>query len=205
MIPALVALAATAAVQSPAAIQTPAAVPADAPAAVGTQIWDGARIGMTPEQVRRAFPAAKPVENGESLLDNAKELLKLSDVRLSTGDRATASFYFRGDSLNEIKFVADVPAGQTQANLKRAEAIANSLVPIFGKPSTCGPRQGLLAFECDWVHGGLSVSVTYMDVAGEAPLLETTIRGIVASDAQIPKQPLAPKAPADQPTGPGGG
>jgi hypothetical protein len=115
------------------------------------------------------------------------------------------SFYFRGDSLNEVKLNADVPPGQTQANVRRAMAIANSLKPLFGKPTTCGTREGLLAFECDWVSHGLSVSVTYMDVAGQSPLLETAIRGIVASDAQIPRNaPTTRSAPTGPPNaGPG--
>jgi hypothetical protein len=194
MIPLLVALAAAPAVQ------------ADVAATPGTPLWDRARVGMTPAQVQAAFPTARPVVNGESLLDNAKERFRLEGVRLPNGGRATASFYFRGDSLNEVKLVADVPSGQTQANVRRAVAIANALKPIYGKPTTCGPREGLLAFECDWVSHGLSVSVTYMDVAGESPLLETAIRGIVASDAQVPRSgPTTKSAPTTgQPPGPGG-
>jgi hypothetical protein len=180
MIPALVALAATAAVQ------------ADAPAPPGTELWRGARLGMTPAQVQAAFPKAHPVVDGESLLDDAKQLFILPGERLPTGDTATASFYFRGDSLIEVKLVADVPQGRTDANIGRAEAISNSLVSAYGKPTNCGPRQGLLAYECDWISRGLSITVSYMDVAGQSPLLETAIRGIVNPDAPVARA-LAPK------------
>ena len=106
---------------------------------------------MTPAQVQAAFPAARPVIEGESLLDTAKELFILPGVRLPTGLPATMAFYFRGDSLNEVKLTADVPQGQTAANVRRAEALADALKRTYGKPVTCGARQSLLAFECDWI------------------------------------------------------
>jgi hypothetical protein len=175
-----------------AALAAVAAVQADAPPPPGTELWQGARVGMTPAQVQAAFPAARPVVEGESLLDNAKARLKLPGVRLPTGETATMNFYFRGDSLNEVKLIADVPPGRTADNVRRAQTIAGALTPRYGKPSTCGPREGLLAYECDWLDHGLSVSVTYMDVAGQSPLLETTIRAVVDSDSPAPHA-FAPK------------
>ena len=191
MIPVLIALAVAAAdpVPEPVAATAPASAPAGAetPATPGTPLWDGALIGMTPAQVQAAFPAARPVAEGESLLDNAKELFVLSGVRLPTGGPATMAFYFRGDSLNEVKLSAVVPEGQTTANVHRAEALAEALKRSYGKPITCGTRQSLLAFECDWISRGLSVSITYLDVAGQSPMLETTVRGIVNTEATPPR------------------
>jgi hypothetical protein len=195
MIPVLIALAATAAITAPepepvpAAATAAASVPAGAetPAAPGTTLWDGARVGMTPAQVQAAFPAARPVADGESLLDNAKELLVLSGLHLPTGLPAVMTFYFRGDSLNEVKLAAVVPEGQTAANVHRAEALAEALKQTYGKPITCGARESLLSFECDWIWRGLSVSITYMDVAGQSPMLETTVRGIVNTEATPPR------------------
>src|ERR1700740_2045781 len=115
MIPVLIALVAAAADTAPAptpapdpaaaaaAAPAPAAPGAETPARPGTPIWDGARIGMTPAQVQAAFPAAQPVDEGESLLDTAQELFVLPGVRLPTGLPATIAFFFRGDSLNEVK------------------------------------------------------------------------------------------------------
>jgi hypothetical protein len=205
MIAVLVALAAAVPADARPVQADPPVVQTEAAAQAGTPLCDGAKVGMTTAQVKAAFPRARSVVDGESLLDNAKERFRLTGVRLPTGERATVRFYFLGDSLNEVKLIADVPPGQTQANVRRAAAIANSLAPIYGKPSTCGPRQGLLAYECDWVSHGLSVSVTYMDVAGQSPLLETAIRGIVASDAQVQHgTPVTKVVPADRSQGPGG-
>ena len=202
MIPVLIALAAAAAdpAPAPATAVDPAPVQsaAETPARPGTPLWDDARVGMTPDQLRSAFPAARSVVDGESLLDTAKELFVLPRVRLPTGLRATMAFYFRGDSLNEVKLTADVPVGQTAANVRRAEALADALRPTFGKPVSCGTRQSLLAFECDWISHGLSVSITYMDVAGLSPMLETTVRGIVSAETAPPPHGFRPNkgAPA---------
>lgn len=181
-----------------AAAPVPVATGAETPARPGTPLWDDARIGMTPTQVQAAFPAARPVIEGELLLDTAKELFILPGVRLPTGLPATMAFYFRGEGLNEVKLTADVPQGQTAANVRRAEALANALRRSYGKPVTCGARQSLLAFECDWVTHGLSVSITYVDVAGLSPMLETTVRGIVSSEATTPPRGFEPNkgAPA---------
>src|ERR1700740_986857 len=111
MIPVLIALVAAATEPAPAPAPAPAAAAAPAPAQTGaekpakpgTPIWDGARIGMTPAQVQAAFPSAQPVVEGESLLDTAQELFVLPGVRLPTGLPATIAFFFRGDSLNEVK------------------------------------------------------------------------------------------------------
>lgn len=175
---------------------TPGAPPAPAPAAV--EIWRGARVGMSPAQVQALFPAAEVLSDGESLLDNAKARVRLAHVRIPSGDPGSAAFYFRSDALNEVRFVADVPSGRTEVNLRRAQAIADELSKTYGKPTTCGPRQGLLAFECDWLTDRLSVSVTYMDVAGQSPLLETAIRA-VSDPYPASSRPTAPKgSPADR-------
>lgn len=182
-----------------------AAAAFDAPAA-GLEIWRGAKVGMTPAEVRAAFPAVKPVADGEALLDNAKEKLRLDGVQLASGDRARARFFFRGEGLNEVKLLVEAPAGKTEANVKRAAAVADSLASAYGTPVACGARAGLLAYQCDWIAKGLSVSVTYLDVAGQSPLLDVTLRAIGASDAPpvharpIPKSRAAsvplPGAPA---------
>jgi hypothetical protein len=203
MIPVLIALAAAASDPGPGPALAAATDPAvqsaaETPARPGTPLWDDALIGMTPDQVRATFPAARPVVDGESLLDTAKERFILPGVRLPTGLRATMTFFFRDDSLNEVKLNAAVPEGQTAANVRRAEALADALKRSFGKPVSCGPRQSLLAFECDWISRGLSVSITYMDVAGLSPMLETTVRGIVSTEAVTPPQGFRPNkgAPA---------
>jgi hypothetical protein len=212
MIPVLIALIAAAADPAPAPESAPApdhaaaaasiSVPAGAETSAqpGTPLWGDARIGMTPAQVQSAFPAARPVAAGESLLDTAKERLVLPRVRLPTGTPATMAFFFRDDSLNEVKLIADVPQGQTAANIRRAAALADALKRTYGKPVTCGKRESLLAFECDWISGGLSVSVTYMDVAGLSPMLETSVRGIVGTEAATPPQGFRPNkgAPASR-------
>jgi hypothetical protein len=164
----------------------------DRPPPPGTELWNGAKVGMTPAQVQAIFPAAQVVHNGEALLDNAKQRLMLTGVRQPTGETATVGFYFRDESLNEVNIISNVPPGQTEANVKHAEAIAHYLAPRFGKPTTCGTREGLLAFECDWLKNGVSASVTYMDVAGQSPFLETAIRAIVDTDV-TPSHAPAPK------------
>jgi len=209
MLPVLIALAAAAApapalepgpAPAPAAAAAPARISAGAEVAAkpGTPLWDDARVGMTPDQVQATFPAARTVVDGESLLDTAKKLFSLRGVLLPTGLRATMGLYFRGDSLNEVKLDADVPEGQTAANVARAEALADALKRIYGQPVTCGRRESLLAFECDWISNGLSVSITYMDVSGLSPMLETTVRGIVTAEAAPPPRGFRPNkgAPA---------
>jgi hypothetical protein len=162
----------------------------------GTDLWRGARVGMTPDQVRAVFPSAQTVYNGEALPDNAKQRLMLTGVPLPTGETATVGFYFRDNSLNEVHLIANVPAYQTQANVRRAQAIAASLAPAYGKPATCGTRAGLLSYECDWLHGGISVSVTYMDVAGQTPFLETAIRAVVENETPTSHAPPPKGSPA---------
>jgi hypothetical protein len=178
-----------------------AAAPADAPP-VGLEIWRGAKVGMTPQAVKTLFPAVRPVVDGESLLDNAKERLKLDGARLPTGDRASARFFFRDGGLNEVKLLVEAPPGKTAANVARAAAVSDSLTPVYGKPIACGAREGLLAYQCDWMNKGLSVSVTYMDVAGQSPLLDVTLRAIGPADAESPHAPPLPKSRAALPGDP---
>jgi hypothetical protein len=159
------------------------AAPLADPGPHGLPIWRGAQVGMAPSDVRAVFPGVQPVSDGEALLDNAKERLRLDGVRLPGGEAASARFYFRGESLNEVRLLVDAPVGATAANVARARAVADRLAVEFGKPVACGPREGLLAYQCDWLSKGLSVSVTYMDVAGQSPLLDVTLRAVGGADA----------------------
>jgi hypothetical protein len=51
---------------------------------------------------------------------------------------------------------------------------------------------------------GLSVSVTYMDVAGQSPLLDVTLRAVGPSDTDSPHAPPLPKSRATLPGDPVG-
>ena len=175
------ALAVTAAVEAPTialaqpdvAAKPPAPTP---PKLLGPALWNGARIGMSPDDIAARFAKAAP-SKGELLPGGAKSALMLATQ--IGGAPASAQFYFDDHGLSAIIIDRpDVVAHKTEENLAKAHHVVDQLTAEHGQPKTCTEQRRLAALNCVWMLGEAKAILSYRDIAGAAPALNVSYRAI---------------------------
>lgn len=144
----------------------------------GLDLWRGAKVGMSAEDVQRLFPGSRPPRQTTILTGGQVDTLQLETVDLN-GRPATAHFYFAGRQLVAVELTASVfQPGQPTRNIAMAQSIADSFTATYGPGYDCGPKSlgDIGMYECKWLKGRLSVQLLYMDVAGQAPLFYVAYR-----------------------------
>lgn len=144
------------------------------PRPLGPELWRGARVGMSPEDIAARFPKAVP-SKGEALAKGPKSALSLP-VQLG-GVAAVAQFYFTVDGLDSIIIDrSDLAAHKTDQNLVKAHQIVDQLTQDYGAPKTCAEQPRVAALTCSWVLGEAKATVSYRDIGGAAPALSLSYR-----------------------------
>ncbi|HEX4180297.1 MAG TPA: hypothetical protein VHY32_05865 [Caulobacteraceae bacterium] len=144
------------------------------PPPLGPELWRGARIGMSQNDVTALFPKATP-SKGEILPTGARSGLTLP-VTVG-GAAANAQFYFDTSGLQTIIIDRpDVVAGKTDENLAKARRIIADVTAAWGAPASCIDRRRLAALNCTWKLEKTQTVVSYRDVAGFAPSLNIAFR-----------------------------
>jgi len=141
---------------------------------LGPELWQGARIGMTQDQVSVLFPKAAP-SKGELLPSGARSAL-IADT-IAGGTPAKAQFYFDTSGLTSVIIDRpDVAPGKTDENLAKARQVIDEVTAAHGSPNKCDEQRRLAALTCSWKLGQTKAVVSYRDVAGAAPSLSIAYR-----------------------------
>jgi hypothetical protein len=146
--------------------------------AQGLDLWRGAKVGMSADEVQRLFPRAGSPSKPTILTGGQMDRLQLEPIDLD-GRPATAHFYFAGPQLVAVELTASgFKSGEPAHNIERAKRIAAGYSATYGQGYDCGDKSlgDIAAYECKWLKGRLSIQLWYMDVAGQAPLFYIAYR-----------------------------
>jgi len=136
------------------------------PRPVMPEIWEGARVGMTPANVLKLFPAARRTVAGASIAGDVEG----ASMATRVADHDTvARFYFgkKGLSTVELDF-GDVEMGRTAANLVEAHQLGDLLAQKYGPAQVCAsPQPGALvqSYSCRWTSGPVRIELEYREGA----------------------------------------
>ncbi len=157
-----------------------------APSPLGPELWRGARVGMTPDQVHALFPMARnapsnlitrpPVANavvgGSAVWAVDEEVF---------GRPSYATYYFGPAGLLEVVVnVKDLRLRHTRDNFEVARAIRSGLLQYYGRPTVCEDtaKRGLDRLDCRWVTPSVQVGLSYVDYGGLSPNLDVAVRAL---------------------------
>jgi hypothetical protein len=155
-----------------------AMVLAGAGAASAQELWRGARLGMSPAEVRGLFADAAPPPAVITLMGGETDDLVLKGVRLG-GVNMTARFFFRDGLLTTVQLApARRLLTRPEDNMRLAQDLRAELGQEFGAPFECGDKSyaGVAMFNCKWLKGPIVVRLWYMDVMGQSPNLRIGFR-----------------------------
>lgn len=140
------------------------------PAAAATLLWGPSAAGDSQAKVAADFPKARPPAKPDSL-NGADERLQFKDKVFDEPFRVR--FFFDGDSLRVIQLEGlKVPRNATAANMARTKALLEKVKARYGGEPVCKEQAGMInLFGCNWVSGDLEISVSYIDVSGDGPLM----------------------------------
>lgn len=163
----------------------------DAPTTSGTpplgpELWRGARVGMTPDQVHALFPMARsapdklitrpPVDN--AVVGGSAKWAVDEEV---FGRPAFATYYFGPGGLLEVVVnVKGLRVRHTRDNVEAARDIRAGLLHYYGRPRVCEDtaRRGLDRLDCRWVTPTVQVGLSYVDYGGLSPNLDVAVRAL---------------------------
>ncbi len=182
----MLALLAAAALAAAASAAAPAVAPPPGPAVLTPELWRGARVGMTQEQVHALFPVARsapptlltrpPVSNavvgGSAVWAVDEEVF---------GRPAYATYYFGPAGLLEVVVsVKGLRIRHTRDNFETARGIRTGLLQYYGRPRVCEDtaKRGLDRLDCRWVTPSVQVGLSYVDYGGLSPNLDVAVRAL---------------------------
>ena len=160
--------------------------PAAGSSQFGPELWRGARVGMTPDQVHALFPMARsapsqlitrpPVANavvgGSAVWAVEEEVF---------GRPANATYYFGPGGLLEVVVnVQGLRIRHTRDNVQTARSIRTGLLQYYGHPRVCEDtaKRGLDRLDCRWVTPSVQVGLSYVDYGGLSPNLDVAVRAL---------------------------
>jgi len=127
--------------------------------ALAQELWQGARAGMTPEEVVETV-------DGASASDGAKEdNLTLDVVRpgLEIAGRSwTAGFYFAADGLQRVTIRLDEAERSAASGL--FQPTLTDLREIYGEPFAC--EVGQFGQSCEWRWPDRKIELSLFDALG---------------------------------------
>jgi hypothetical protein len=147
------------------------------------ELWRGATLGMTLEQVKALFPTG----HGPSAIGDAKEAPSEDDGTLALwqmddqvyGRDGVATLYFRNGGLASVTVnITGVKAHATIGNMEDARALETAFSGYYGKPKLCfdSKARGLDQVDCRWQGHGLRIGLSYQDFGGASPAMVIAIR-----------------------------
>ena len=153
---------------------------------LGPELWRGARVGMTSNQVHALFPMARtapsqlitrpPVANavagGSAVWAVDEEVF---------GRPAYATYYFGPAGLLEVVVnVQGLRIRHTRDNVQAARDIRTGLLQYYGRPRVCEDtaKRGLDRLDCRWVTPSVQVGLSYVDYGGLSPNLDVAVRAL---------------------------
>ena len=140
----------------------------------GPDLWNGAKAGMTIDQVDALAPQATPA-TAQRLEDGSQS--GLSAPAELAGAPAEAIFFFRYKGLSAVLVESQaMRSGHGPENLAEAKRIVALATSQYGPPQHCITRSELAALNCVWTAGSIKVAVSYHDFGGGSPALSVLYR-----------------------------
>jgi hypothetical protein len=123
-------------------------------------LWEGARLGMSPDEVGQTIRGAKP-ERGGRLANGAQELLRVDDYSFA-GKSFVVSFFFLGGGLTQVMLSSEPYESQNKDNLQLFETVSALFRakhgPEAGRKVENLSGGGLVA-DAGWSTGQTEISV----------------------------------------------
>jgi hypothetical protein len=147
------------------------------------ELWRGALLGMTLDQVKTLFPAGHapfPINGAKTLPaedDGTLALWQMTDQVY--GRDGVATLYFRNGGLASVTVnLNDIKPHATIGNMADARALENAFSGYYGKPKLCfdSTARGLDQVDCRWQGHGLRIGLSYQDFGGLSPYMAIAIR-----------------------------
>ncbi len=157
-----------------------AAASAPPPGGGAPELWRGARVNMSLQQVEEMFPGGRTL-GGPALEDGAAPAWMIDENVY--GKPGGAAFYFSGGALTSVIVeLKDIQPRRTAENMKDARALETAMEGYYGKPSRCieSTRRGLDRLDCFWAVRGVDVGLSYQDFGGASPYFDVAIRALKA-------------------------
>jgi hypothetical protein len=149
------------------------------------ELWRGAVLGMTLDQVKTLFPSGHaPVPIGGAKTAPAQDDGSLAQWQMSDqvyGRAGVATLFFRNGGLTSVTVdLLDIKPYATLGNLENAKELESAFSGYYGKPKLClvSKAQGLDQVDCRWEGHGLRIGLSYQDFGGHSPYMAIAIRPV---------------------------
>jgi hypothetical protein len=147
-----------------------------APEGAATMLWNGARSGMSPDQIKGLFPAVERSPRPETLYGGARSELSWREADVF-GRPAQVDFFFLPGAAGLQQVMARPSAATRQAspeNLALAHGLVETLKKTYGQPSECGDNP--FGFDCIWRSDGVEVALTLIQSSGRTTIFNISFR-----------------------------
>ena len=160
---------------------------ASVPQPTAPELWRGARLGMTSNQVKALFPDARPAASQLFTRPPVPNTVAGATATWAVdeqvfGRSALATYYFApsGGLLEVVVTVNNLRLRHTRDNVEVARGIRAGLVQYYGVPKVCldTADHGLDRLDCRWTTRGVQVGLSYVDYGGLSPNLDVAVRGL---------------------------
>jgi len=152
------------------------------------ELWRGAMLGMTLDQVKTLFPKG----HGPLTIPGAKVPPAEDDGTLALwqmddqvyGRDGVATLFFRNGALASVTVnLTGVKAHATIGNMEDARALETAFSGYYGKPKLCfdSTVRGLDQVDCRWEGHGLRIGLSYQDFGGSSPYMAIAVRPVPPS------------------------
>jgi hypothetical protein len=149
------------------------------------ELWRGARLGMTLDQVKTLFanghgPVPLAGAKAPPAEDDGTDALWQMDDQVY-GRAGVATFFFRNGGLASVAVnLSDIKPHATIGNMADARALESAFSGYYGKPRLCfdSTARGLDQVDCRWEGHGLRIGLSYQDIGGASPYMAIAIRPV---------------------------
>ena len=148
-------------------------------AAVAQELWQGAEVGMTVEDIAALHPNAVVPPDPSRLGTGAIERLRIANFQVS-GEIADVAFYFAGESLNQVTLSFDV---KSHSDAKYAfDNIYRLLIVKYGDPSI--KENGSVGRKSEWyLSNGVNITLLSFESTITIPLLNLVYQSKLAKES----------------------
>jgi hypothetical protein len=149
------------------------------------ELWRGATLGMTLDQVKTLFPDGHaPFAIGKAKAPPAEDDGTLALWQMNDqvyGRDGVATLFFRNGGLASVTVnLSDVKPHATIGNMEDARALETAFSGYYGKPKLCfdSTARGLDQVDCRWEGHGLRIGLSYQDFGGASPYMAIAVRPV---------------------------
>jgi hypothetical protein len=141
------------------------------------ELWHGATLGMTLDQVKTLLPSGHGPIIQTTEDDGSQPLWQMTDQVY--GRVGFVTFFFRNGGLTSaVVDLANIKSHATIGNMEDARALENAFSGYYGKPKLCfdSTARGLDQVDCRWEGHGLRIGLSYQDFGGASARMAIAIR-----------------------------